>query len=172
MEEVDWIESSSFCRQLKAKLSSGWERVQLPTEAMWEYACRAGMTTRWNVGDKLTQDDANFGSLLGRTREVGRGTPNRFGLYDMHGNVWQWCSDCQTEDYQPNHQIFGECPHRVIRGGGSGDSAWICRSAVRGSDPTGGGNFNLGFRVALFPSSSTNEPVIGRWRSKERMATD
>lgn len=101
VEMVSWEDSMNFCKKLNEtdpNLPAGWE-YRLPTEAEWEYACRAGTTTKFNFGDTITKDDANFlESGLNRACKVGSYKPNNWGLYDMHGNVWEWCLDW----YDPN----------------------------------------------------------------------
>ena len=117
----------------------------LPTEAQWEYACRAGTTTPFNTGSNLTTDQANYdgnypynGNAKGVYREktmpVGSFAPNAWGLYDMHGNVWEWCSDWYG-DYPTGAQTDPAGPSsgsaRVYRGGSWHSNAHLCRSAYR-----------------------------------------
>ncbi|MEM7395718.1 MAG: formylglycine-generating enzyme family protein, partial [Verrucomicrobiota bacterium] len=148
----------------------GWIPVdwsyRLPTEAEWEYACRAGTATATAFGDRLSSKEANFngsfpyhgaeeGPDLKRTVSIGRYAPNAWGIRDMHGNVWEWCQDRYGE-YETNHVVDPVGPQtgsdRVFRGG-----SWIfeggnCRSAFRnGSSPSDRLNF-LGFRVAAVQS--------------------
>jgi formylglycine-generating enzyme required for sulfatase activity len=138
-------------------LGGGWSKVRLPSEAMWEYACRAGTETLWNVGNNLSPDDANFGQRFGRTRPVGEGTANAFGLYDMHGHVWEWVSD-YAGNYSSDSQTDPEGPpsgsERVNRAGGWNSPAWLCRSAIRTfREAFSFSNQNVGFRLALVPSA-------------------
>jgi formylglycine-generating enzyme required for sulfatase activity len=137
---------------------------RLPTEAEWEYACRAGTTTPFHFGKSLSSRQANFdgnhpyggaekGPYLARTCKVGSYKPNKFGLYDMHGNVHQWCSDWYDKDYykdSPAKDPLGpdRGAVRVLRGG-----SWIvlgrfCRAADRLTNDPGGRDYNMGFRVA------------------------
>ena len=117
-------------------------KFSLPTEAQWEYACRAGSTTRFSFGD----DEAGLGEHAwcgelrrGTTHPVGLKKPNAWGLYDMHGNVWEWCADWYNEDYyatqpvdDPTGPSSGTC--RVLRGSSFGDHPMNVRSAVRNWD--------------------------------------
>ncbi|MCB0535481.1 MAG: SUMF1/EgtB/PvdO family nonheme iron enzyme, partial [Saprospiraceae bacterium] len=109
VEYVSWNDAMVFCERL-TKLAKGEYRVTLPTEAQWEYACRAGTTTPFNTGDNLTTDQANYncnypyknypkGEYIGKTTPVKKYSPNAWGLYDMHGNVWEWCLDWFDEKY-------------------------------------------------------------------------
>ena len=108
VEEVSWNEAVEFCRRLSEK--SGKE-YRLPSEAEWEYACRAGTTTPFYFGEMITTDLANYngnypyasgpkGVYRKKTTEVGSFPPNAFGLYDMHGNVWEWCADAWHDNYE------------------------------------------------------------------------
>jgi formylglycine-generating enzyme required for sulfatase activity len=129
---------------------------RLPTEAEWEYACRAGTTTGWYTGD--TEDDKLQAAAWcsdnanSKTHEVGKKTANAWGLYDMHGNVWEWCwgfygnykSEAQTDPTGPSSGAYG-----ILRGGAYNQSAQICRSAIRlyAYYPQDGGD-SFGFRLA------------------------
>ena len=129
--EVHWMECDEFCRKLSSQLG---QTVSLPTEAQWEYACRAGTTGAY-AGD--------LGEMGWYDRKGGRGThpvgqkkPNAWGLYDMHGNVWEWCQDWYDEDYYTESPTSDPCNEdsgssRVYRGGSWGDDAQYCRSAYR-----------------------------------------
>ena len=166
VEEVSWDDAKRFCSRLNDlkhnELPAGY-RFDLPTEAQWEYACRAGTTTALNNGLNLTSniccphldEVAWYGELLdGETHPVGQKEPNAWGLYDMHGNVWEWCNDWDA-DYpssavtDPTGPASGS--YRVMRGGSWDLSAQCCRSASRnGNDPTRRYG-SVGFRVALVP---------------------
>jgi len=149
VENVSWDDANEFCRKLSAMAAEKSARrvYRLPTEAEWEYACRAGTTTPFHFGGQCNGAKANCngnfpygtnvkGPNLGRTAQVGSYAPNPFGLGDMHGNVWEWCSDSAAAG-----------SFRVIRGGGWNDVPVVCRSARRGSvEPAYRGNF-IGFRV-------------------------
>ena len=140
MYYVNHDEATEFCRELTAserdagRLPNGWE-FRLPTEAQWEYACRAGTTTAFAFGNSLSSKQANFSeSNLGRACEVGSYKANAWGLHDMHGNVSEWCRDWYVETLPGgrNPEVSSAGEGRVLRGGSwlfnySGDS----RSAIR-----------------------------------------
>ena len=158
VESVSWRDAKEFCERLSKKTGRVYT---LPSEAQWEYACRAGSTARYCFGDdeSLLADYAWYGkNSEGTTHPVGRKKPNGWGLYDMHGNVWEWCLDRWDEDYKnaPDDGRVRESDEgsdRVIRGGSWLDSAGICRCSYRfGGDPVGRYGY-LGFRVVLVPSS-------------------
>lgn len=133
VEQVSWEDAQSFIRKLNEK--DDRFRFRLPSEAEWEYACRAGTTGDY-AGDvkEMAWFSENSGS---RTHAGGDKRPNAFGLYDIHGNVWEWCADYYhaTYDGAPNDgsvwPVVGLMQYRVTRGGSSGDIALILRSAVR-----------------------------------------
>ena len=149
VEQVSWGECQDFCRQLSSKLSG---KVSLPTEAQWEYACRAGTTGAY-AGDLDAM--AWYGSNSGdKTHPVGQKKPNAWGLYDMHGNVWEWCSDWYGKDYyteSPTSDPTGpdSGSDRVNRGGSWDSIAGDCRSASRNYRGPGNRNPYLGFRIVL-----------------------
>jgi formylglycine-generating enzyme required for sulfatase activity len=165
VEQVSWDDAVSFCKKLSslpAERTAG--RVyRLPTEAEWEYACRAGSATAYSFGDResLLGIFAWFSENAGKqTHAVGKKQPNAWGLHDMHGNGWEWCSDWYG-DYprgsvtDPHGPASGS--HRVNRGGCWYNSAWRCRSASRGSVKPSYRHYFLGFRLAL--SSSGSKPA-------------
>ena len=149
---VSWEDCQEFIKKLNAKTNGGY---RLPTEAEWEYACRAGTTTAYSFGDKITPKDANYDdSKIRKPVAVGSYKPNAFGLYDMHGNVSEWCEDWKA-DYpagaatDPKGPAKGE--DRVFRDGSFSDNDSIARSSVRHSiTPTGQYIYN-GFRLARTP---------------------
>jgi formylglycine-generating enzyme required for sulfatase activity len=173
VEQVSWHDAVAFCNQLSrlAREKKAGRMYRLPTEAEWEYACRAGTTTPFYFGDKLSTKDANFdgrapdgvglvekGPYLARTVPVGSYKKNAFGLCDMHGNVWQWCNDWHDEGYfskspekDPQGPEKGPYGERSQRGGSWAGPGWHCRSADRGRRPPDH-RFNfVGFRVVAVP---------------------
>ena len=182
VERVSWDDAVAYCVALTARersagrLPAGYV-YRLPTEAEWEYACRAGTTTPFhgNVhGSELRSGMANFdgyneyppcggstydcynpsGTFLGRTSSVGSYGPNAWGLYDMHGNVWEWCQDWDglySSESVSDPQGAAAGSSRVVRGGGWDWGAFVCRSAQRyHGNPTYRSD-DLGFRVVLAP---------------------
>jgi formylglycine-generating enzyme required for sulfatase activity len=141
VETVSWDDAMEFCRRLSAMPAEQAARrvYRLPTEAEWEYACRAGTATRWYCGDDEVglQECAWFNKNAGRmTHPVGQKRPNAWGLYDMQGNVSQWCADLHTKDYyqqSPSSDPAGPSAvsHHVVRGGNWGGGPSRCRSAFR-----------------------------------------
>jgi formylglycine-generating enzyme required for sulfatase activity len=162
VERVTWDDAVEFCKKLSAKEGVAY---RLPTEAEWEYACRAGSTTRYCFGDDESQSGeyAWFANNSNRgTHPVGTKKPNAWGLYDMHGNVWEWCSDWYDLNYylkspkdDPTGPATGSA--RVLRGGCWFSDAGSCRSSFRlwfpPSDPI---DIAPGFRIARSPIS--NQP--------------
>lgn len=175
VENVSWDDAVEFCRKLSARPEEkAAQRVyRLPTEAEWEYACRGGAKEYqlFNLGNSLSSKQANFdgnspypfksaekGPFLKRTNKVGSYPPNGFELYDMHGNVWEFCADWYDRDYyntSPQKDPHGPTKRdfRVIRGGGWRDNGSVCRSASRNRESTGRRIDGLGFRVALSPAA-------------------
>ncbi|WP_339460710.1 bifunctional serine/threonine-protein kinase/formylglycine-generating enzyme family protein [Nodularia spumigena] len=145
VETVSWDEAVEFCEKLSQKTGKTY---RLPSEAEWEYACRAGTTTPFYFGETITTDlvnyDGNFpyasapkGEYREQTTNVGNFPPNSFGLYDMHGNIWEWCQDIYNSSYQ-GAPIDGtpwlngsDNNTKLLRGGGWISNAWTCRSADR-----------------------------------------
>ncbi|MDL2321828.1 formylglycine-generating enzyme family protein [Desulfosarcina sp. OttesenSCG-928-B08] len=159
VEQVSWNDVQTFIRKLNEKEKTG--KYRLPTEAEWEYAARAGSTSTYSFGDDADQIgryawyEGNSGE---KTHPVGQKQPNNWGLYDMHGNVWEWCQDWYGENYyrnssssDPKGPSSGE--YRVNRGGGWGNSAGFCRSALRSSSSPGdrSNSLGIGFRLAFSP---------------------
>lgn len=155
VETVSWNDTQEFIRQLNAKEGGG--KYRLPTEAEWEYAARAGTTTAYSFGDDASElgeyawYDRNSG---GKTHPVRGRKANGWGLYDMHGNVWEWVQDWYGEytgstadapAVDPTGPVSGAA--RVIRGGGWGNSARDCRSSHRVSVGPGLRAPGVGFRV-------------------------
>jgi formylglycine-generating enzyme len=153
VETVDWGDADLCCKNLVKILRSGWSSARLPTEAEWEWACRAGTKTTFHTGNSLGKGDAKFDSI--RPWVVSSGTPNAFALYNMHGNVWEWCSDWKgnfTTEKAIDPCGPGTGSERVIRGGCWTSSPTNCGSSSRdGVEPNQRSSI-LGFRVALLPS--------------------
>jgi formylglycine-generating enzyme required for sulfatase activity len=162
VEMVSWDEARDFCSKAtselrKQKLIADDERVRLPSEAEWEYACRAGTTTKFSFGDKVDDlgDHAWFtGNAKGNDPPVGKKKPNAWDLYDMHGYVWEWCSDTWHPNYE-NAPTDGsvwdskEARERVIRGGAWTEQADACRSAFRRGVAPDSRTAAIGFRCLL-----------------------
>ncbi len=168
VEEISWDDSIEFCKRLSEmpEEKKAGHKYRLPTESEWEYACRAGTTTPFHFGSELNGRQANCygtapygtntkGPNLKKTSPVGTYPANACGLYDMHGNVYEWCSDWYGE-YPSGSVTDPSGPatglYRVIRGGSWHDDAVICRSALRyWCLPSNRFGF-LGFRMALSSS--------------------
>jgi formylglycine-generating enzyme required for sulfatase activity len=159
VENVTWIEVQDFLRRLTS-LSDDGSTFRLPTEAEWEYACRAGTTTAYHVGAALSADQANIdprtpgdadpASRDSGTRPVGSYRPNRWGLFDMHGNVWEWTSDphCPYPEGPVTGPIPGcGSPLKVIRGGSWRFRADSARCALRYTHAPDLRGYSIGFRV-------------------------
>jgi formylglycine-generating enzyme required for sulfatase activity len=161
VEQVNWYEAIEFC----ARLSAHTGRIYtLPSEAQWEYACRANTVTAFYFGETITTDLANYdgndtygagpkGIYRKATTEVGRFPPNGFGLYDMHGNVWEWCLDQFHDSYEgapvdgSAWMTGGDSDLRILRGGSWFSVPWYCCCAYRNfSDPVSRYD-SYGFRV-------------------------
>ncbi len=153
MEKVSWIAVESFIVKLNqtTTLPAGW-KFALPTEAQWEYACRAGSNTAFAFGDTLSKEQANHTGA--QTKPVGSYPPNAWGIHDMHGNVWEWCRDWFGKDRAAGADPEGapQGQTRALRGGGWFNLPASCRSANRAKNPPVYGDSNLGFRLALVPS--------------------
>ncbi|MFN7503844.1 MAG: SUMF1/EgtB/PvdO family nonheme iron enzyme [Dolichospermum sp.] len=152
VENVSWHDAQEFC----ARLSKATGKLyRLPSEAEWEYACRANTTTPYYFGDTITTDLVNHNGKYGKTTDVGKFYPNAFGLYDMHGNVWEWCEDGWHKNYinapiWPNDSIawISSNNKQILRGGSWIDLRGLCRSACRNGNNAYYRCYDYGFRVA------------------------
>jgi formylglycine-generating enzyme required for sulfatase activity len=161
---VSWFQAGEFCKKLSKQEEKQGRKYRLPTEAEWEYACRAGSKTAYSFGEssKSLGNYAWFnGNSNGQTHPVGEKKANAWGLYDMHGNVWEWCSDwygaypngAVSDPVGPRKGSF-----RVLRGGCWIVEAPFCQSALRRCNfPSGSGSY-YGFRVALSSSEIPKSP--------------
>ncbi len=153
VNQISWNDAKEFIKKLNAKMDGGY---RLPTEAEWEYACRAGTTSEYSFGDYITPKNANYDeSNIGKPVAVGNYKPNDFGLYDMHGNVWEWCEDWKA-DYPKESVIDPKGPatgqYRVLRGGSFSGAGSHSRAANWwGTLPATKENDYLGFRLARTP---------------------
>lgn len=153
VETVSWEDAQGFISKLNQSvvLPAGW-KYALPSEAQWEYACRAGTESVFHFGDVLEGTQAN--RVGKRTTKVGNYAANPWGLHDMHGNVWEWCADWYGEKYSGGTDPVGASSgaNRVLRGGSWYCDAADCRAAVRLSNVPGHRRHNVGVRPALVPS--------------------
>jgi len=179
VECVSWDNAVDFCGRISKRTGKTY---RLPSEAEWEYACRSGTTTQFHFGETITTDLANYrgtdwnyegtlypgnygngykGEYREQTTDVGNFPANTFGLYDMHGNVWEWCKDNWHENYQgtPNNGTSwisddNENNYRLLRGGSWHVNPWLCRCAFRFRYERDGRGSNIGFRVVVSPRTS------------------
>jgi formylglycine-generating enzyme required for sulfatase activity len=161
VESVNWFDAQEFCRRLSQRTGRTYT---LPSEAQWEYACRAGTTTPYSFGTTLSQWQANVASS--GTTEVGSFPANAWGLHDMHGNVWEWCLD----NWHPNYlgapddgrswidSTADELEKRLLRGGSWYYYPWNCRSAYRFHDWPDYAYHHVGFRVVCLPQGPSLNP--------------
>ncbi|MBO1068757.1 MAG: SUMF1/EgtB/PvdO family nonheme iron enzyme [Dolichospermum sp. DEX189] len=168
VERVSWNNAVEFCKKLSQKTGKNY---RLPSEAEWEYACRAGTTTPFYFGESITPDLVNYngnytyasapkGKYRQQTTDVGTFPPNSFGLYDMHGNVWEWCQDDYKDDYinAPTDGSALTSPSRsvkLLRGGSWYFFPGYCRSASRDSYNLDFSLSSLGFRVVCSGAART-----------------
>jgi formylglycine-generating enzyme required for sulfatase activity len=158
VEQVSWLDAVEFCRRLSVHTK---REYRLPSEAEWEYACRAGTTTAYSFGDNAAElgEYAWYGENSdSQTHPVGQKQPNAFGLYDMHGNVWEWCADDWHESYKgapkdgsvwikDNKNYEAPETLKLLLGGSWVINAWNCRSACRDFSTARDRSSSLGFRV-------------------------
>jgi formylglycine-generating enzyme required for sulfatase activity len=165
VEQVSWYDAVEFCARLSRHTG---REYRLPSEAEWEYACRAGTTTPFHFGEMMTTEVANYngssyadgpeGESRGETTPVTEfGIANAFGLCDMHGNVWEWCLDHWHDSYEGAPKDGSawlsddERARRIIRGDSWYDDPGYCRSAYRNHNPPDYRKYDLGFRVVVAP---------------------
>jgi formylglycine-generating enzyme required for sulfatase activity len=176
VENVSWEDAMEFCQRLSQRTGRTYT---LPSEAQWEYACRAGSSTPFAFGDTLTPELANYdasesyadsptGVWLQQTSPVDRFSANAWGLKDMHGNVWEWCLDHWHKNYGEDNNagqekapddgsawLFDQTDEdkktRLLRGGSWGSDPGVCRSAIRDHDRPGIVYDVVGFRVVCLP---------------------
>ncbi|NJM47316.1 MAG: formylglycine-generating enzyme family protein [Alkalinema sp. RU_4_3] len=161
VEQVSWLDAIEFCDRLSRHTGRAY---RLPSEAEWEYACRAGTTTAYHFGDAIANELANYGYELKTTTAVGSyGIANRFGLYDMHGNVFEWCQDDWHDNYEGapidgSAWVVGDRKkdsRKLLRGGSWYNNPRYCRSAFRRHLSPDYRNNLLGFRVVcVFPAAA------------------
>ena len=175
VEQVSWNDVQPFLRKLEALLPGC--KVGLPTEAEWEYACRAGTDTPFSFGAQINPEQVNYdgnapydggekGQDRAKTAPVKTLPPNAWGLYEMHGNVWEWCADgLRNYDGQPQQNPTGPVPEEgkdtpsAVRGGSWGSGAWRVRSAYRNANLPGDVDLLRGFRFCLRSIESSQAPV-------------
>ncbi|MEH2044636.1 SUMF1/EgtB/PvdO family nonheme iron enzyme [Nostoc sp.] len=161
VEQVSWDNAVEFCKKLTQKTGKTY---RLPSEAEWEYACQAGTKSPFYFGETITTDLVNYngnfpygsapkGEMSQQTTDVGKFLPNSFGLYDMHGNVGEWCQDVYNDNYQGAPKdgsawLTGkENNLKLLRGGSWFSNAWFCRCASRYRVVRAGSSYTVGFRV-------------------------
>ncbi|MGH7169154.1 MAG: SUMF1/EgtB/PvdO family nonheme iron enzyme [Gemmataceae bacterium] len=177
VDTASWQDSQKFCKKFSQR---DGKHYRLPTEAEWEYACRAGTTTPFHFGKTINTDQVNYngsnypygkgkkGVYRRQTTTVGSFPPNPWGLFDMHGNIWEWCQDwygpyenSRTKDPSRTKKVSKS--DRVLRGGSYDYFAWFCRAAARSWNPPNFRGSAQGFRVAFH----LGVEVIG-WRATAR----
>jgi formylglycine-generating enzyme required for sulfatase activity len=169
VERVSWHDAVSFCAKISEKTGKNY---RLPSEAEWEYACRAGTTTPFHFGETITTDLVNYngnhtygsapkGQYRKQTTDVGSFPANQFGLYDMHGNVWEWCQDNWHDNYNgaPSDGSAwlnnNDNSYRLLRGGAWDYVSHNCRSASRSRYPPDYADGSFGFRVVCGGAART-----------------
>ncbi|WP_222620635.1 formylglycine-generating enzyme family protein [Sphaerospermopsis sp. LEGE 00249] len=161
VERVSWLDAQEFCARISKATG---KKYSLPSEAQWEYACRAGTTTPFYFGNTITTDLVNYdgnysygaapkGKYRQQTTDVGSFPPNAFGLYDMHGNVWEWCEDDWVDNYNNapkyGNAVTSQSRYNVLRGGSWYDYPSNCRSASRSNLSPDLSYNHYGFRLVV-----------------------
>ena len=157
VEQVSWEDAVEFCQRLSKQTG---KEYRLPSEAEWEYAARAGTTTPYHFGETITDKLTNYSRNVSETTTVGKYPPNAFGLYDLHGNVWEWCEDDWHQNYQGaptdgSAWVSKSSNMKVIRGGSWCDDRVFCRSAFRLTFTRDDRNLYFGFRVVCVAARTT-----------------
>ena len=179
LEQVSWEDAMEFCSRLRQRTGRYYT---LPSEAQWEYACRAGKSTPFAFGETITPELANYvgtvsygngpkGEYRKQTTPVGMFPANAWGLQDMHGNVWEWCLDDWHESYEgapvngsawvdgaEGKSTKGKEERKLLRGGSWGINPWDCRSARRHRFRPGLAGLFIGFRVVCLPQGPSLNP--------------
>ena len=188
VENVSWDDTQEFIKKLNSifkDLQDGY-LFRMPTDAEWEYACRAGTQTAFNFDGELTLEKVNYRGTWDDYRQYGNGALretatvksypcNDWGLYEMHGNVWEWCQDHWQDNLGKqavsDPLITNDSPKRVVRGGSWYDFGQVVRSAYRRRLGAGDRSFNLGFRLSLGLQAPVKQvPAGGGENSNERVA--
>ena len=166
VECVSWNNAVNFCQKLSQKTGKNYK---LPSEAQWEYACRAGTTTPFYFGESITPDLVNYdgnyayaaapkGQYRKQTTDVGTFPPNAFGLYDMHGNVWEWCEYDWQENYinapVNGSDLISRSDYKPLRGGSCDSDPENCRSAYHHFYGVSN-SVGIGFRVVCSGAART-----------------
>jgi len=179
VEQVSWEDAMEFCHRLSLRTGRTYA---LPSEAQWEYACRAGTTTPFHFGDTISPELANYrgdlayadgpqGVYRKQTTPVGMFPANAWGLHDMHGNVWEWCLDEWHDSYEgapTDGRAWLDAAERekskesvkikLLRGGSWYGNPWYCRSACRNHNRPDDALLNVGFRVVCLPQGPSLNP--------------
>lgn len=154
VDSVSWNDAVAFCEKLSSlpREQTAGRRYRLPSSNEWEYAARAGSSQTWCFGDDRRKLDEyawfGFDRCDRRTHAVGGKKANGFGLYDMYGNVWEWCENADARETDTDSDTSVK-PSRIIRGGGWMSEPRRCNSVYRQSDPPTVGDSDTGFRVVL-----------------------
>ncbi|MEO0836194.1 MAG: formylglycine-generating enzyme family protein [Cyanobacteria bacterium J06642_3] len=160
VETVSWDDAAEFCQKLSKQTGTEY---RLPTEAEWEYACRAGTSTKYYFGnyeDQLKEYAWYSQNSSNKTHPVGEKKPNQWGLFDLHGNVWEWCQDDWHGNYKDaptngSARVLENKNAKVIRGVSWYVNPRFCRSAIRDDDPRENRIDDIGFRIVCIAPRTT-----------------